>query len=121
MDAEKEILKYTNKGFNKNQLSQIKTGLRQGLSNEQIEIFASPDFSVAKMKIIRWALEEGLDINRIKIFAKPEFSADQMYAMRLGLQSGLDITHYAKPELSQTEMLKIYTYLYERKKHKITG
>lgn len=121
MDAEKEILKYTNKGFNKSQRQQIKTGLRQGLSNEQIKIFANPDFSVDEMKEIRWSLEQKLDVNQIKIFAKPEFSASQMYIMRLGIQSGINIKYYANPKLSDKEMLNIYAYLLRRKNHKITG
>ena len=56
------MMKNINKDdFSKEQFSEIKKGLRHGLSNKKILLFARPSFDRYRMKLIRKALESGMD------------------------------------------------------------
>lgn len=84
-----KLKKYKKMGFNKQQLEQIKYGLKDGLTDEQISIYANPEFDDGQMNEIRYGLSLGLDVSR---YAKPEFKSDVMISIRIGLQKGLDVS-----------------------------
>ena len=90
--------------FNNEQIKEIKEGFENGLSYEQIGMYAKPEFCCEQMATIRIGLEEGLDVS---IYAKPEFDWTQMEEIRLGLGKGLNASIYAIPEFDWREMEKI--------------
>lgn len=142
INIEKELKKYKEKGFNEEQLLEIKTGLKNGLTKEQVESYAILDLPGCEMLDIRYAIEhefpseiialmikrkfdflqfqeimsghnKGLDICW---YANPDFDYQQMEQIRLGLENDLDVSLYAKPKFTKTEMNTIYNYLLARKK-----
>lgn len=114
--------------FDEYQQYEIEFGIKSGLTNEQINIYAKPEFYWDQMKEIRTGLEQGLDVS---VYAKPEFNYDKMYEIhsflkqgfdissyinfygkqlkeiRLGLEQNLDVSIYAKPEFNNYQMEQI--------------
>lgn len=70
--------------FDKGQMEEIRLGLDDGLTEEQIELYADPKFNANQMAEIRGGIECGLTEEQIRIFAKPELSWKQMRDISLG-------------------------------------
>lgn len=96
--------KRTNKteaGFSDEQMEQIRLGRECGLTAEEIELYAKPEYDAKQMEQIRFGLEEFLDAEEIELYAKPEYDAELMEQMRITLRDGLTVEGfemlYAKP------------------------
>lgn len=99
--------KYKYMDFNTSQIRQIKLGIESSLTEEQIQIYAKPEFSGYEMEEIRWGLEDGFDVS---IYANSKYDWEQMSQVREGLQNGLTVEQikiYAKTEFNQTQMEQI--------------
>jgi len=97
-------------GFNEKQMKHITEGLQDGLTDEQVKLYAKPEFKDSQMYVIREGLEHGLSNEQVKLFTKPEFDSYQMDQIRLGLEDGLSkeqLNLYAKPEFDDSQMLEI--------------
>lgn len=95
-------------GMNREQLDEIIGGRRDGLTKEQVDIYAKPEFTGLQMSAIRYAYERGLSQEQIDLLAKPEYGPVQMDVLRSAFQAGLSIEQvklFAKPELSPQVML----------------
>lgn len=110
--------KRTNKteaGFSDEQMEQIWLGRECGLTAEEIELYAKPEYDAKQMEQIRFGLEEFLDAEEIELYAKPEYDAELMEQMRITLRDGLTVEGfemlYAKPEYSAKQMERIRTDL----------
>ena len=84
-----EINEFLNKGFNKNQIQEITSGLKNKLTIDEIKIFANPNIEYYKMHQIRLGLEHKLTIDEIKLYTKPEYNFRHMAQIRLSIEAKL--------------------------------
>lgn len=73
------------KKFTKNQLVQIKWGLDNGLSDEQVGIYAKQKFNDRQMQEMRLGLEKGSSIEDVQSYAMTKYNDSQMTEIRWGL------------------------------------
>ena len=59
------------------------------LTNEQVAIYAKPEFNYKQMTSILKGFRQGLTIEQVRTYAKPEFSWQQMQEKRLELGGSL--------------------------------
>ena len=93
--------------FDELQKWEIQHGRDFGLPEEQIALYARPEFNRDQMGYIRRGLEDGLPVEQVKLYAKPEFSAMQMQEILLGCGKDVpleQIASYAQPELTPLQM-----------------
>jgi hypothetical protein len=99
--------------FDWKRMKEIKAGFENGLSEEQINLYANSKFDENQMYAIKKGFENGLSLEQIQIYAKPEFYASefikysQMHQIRLGLEHGLtteQVQTYAKSEYHWEQM-----------------
>ena len=84
------------KGFNQQQIKEIKYGLAKNrLKEELVAIYAKPEFSYQQMKQIRLGLEKGINLTS---YVGLEFDYQQMEQVRLGLENNVNVSLYAKIE-----------------------
>lgn len=67
------------------QLKEISDGFRHGLTKEQIEIYANPEYDSKQMQQLREGLEKGLDVSQ---YANPSIPHDEMSEIRKSLEQG---------------------------------
>ena len=120
MKQQTEIVKQLEKqlgielgAFYNKQIEQILLGLKSGLSEKKILIYAKPVFSDKQMEQIRLALEYGLSIDKVKLIANEKFDWAQMEEIRNGFENGLSekqVRQYAKPEFDWRQMSEKRAY-----------
>jgi len=59
-----------------------------GLSDEQIAIYAKPEFDWRQMWQIRLGQEDGLSAEQIAMYANPKFNWEKMMKIRQKLEKG---------------------------------
>lgn len=99
-----------NNGLNFEQRCQVIYGLEDNFSEEQVSIYAKPEFDEFQMEQIRTGFESGLSVEQVGVYAKPEFNEYQMRKNRCGFNEGLSIEQvsvYAKPEFTCVQMSEI--------------
>ena len=99
-----------NNGLNFEQRCQVIYGLEDNFSEEQVSIYAKPEFDEFQMEQIRTGFESGLSVEQVGVYAKPEFNEYQMREIRCGFNEGLSIEQvsvYAKPEFTCVQMSEI--------------
>lgn len=99
-----------NNGLNFEQRCQVIYGLEDNFSEEQVSIYAKPEFDEFQMEQIRTGFESGLSVEQVGVYAKPEFNEYQMREIRCGFNEGLSIEQvsvYAKPEFICVQMSEI--------------
>ena len=77
--------------FNWKQIDEIRGGFDDGLTIEQVKLYAKSDFDYEQMFTIRYGFKNGLTIEQIKFYANPEFNSDQMWEIRRDFVNGLTI------------------------------
>lgn len=98
------------KEFTENQMDEIKNGFKNGLSEEQVDVYVKPEFNESQMRKIRMGFESGFSMEQVSVYAKPEFNGFQMEQIRTGFESGLSVEQvgvYAKPEFNEYQMREI--------------
>lgn len=99
-----------NNGLNFEQRCQVIYGLEDNFSEEQVSIYAKPEFDEFQMEQIRTGFESVLSVEQVGVYAKPEFNEYQMREIRCGFNEGLSIEQvsvYAKPEFTCVQMSEI--------------
>lgn len=99
-----------NNGLNFEQRCQVIYGLEDNFSEEQVSIYAKPEFDEFQMEQIRTGFESGLSVEQVGVYTKPEFNEYQMREIRCGFNEGLSIelvSVYAKPEFTCVQMSEI--------------
>lgn len=99
-----------NNGLNFEQRCQVIYGLEDNFSEEQVSIYAKPEFDEFQMEQIRTGFESGLSVEQVGVYAKPEFNEYQMREIRCGFNEGLSIEQvsvYAKQEFTCVQMSEI--------------
>ena len=61
-------------------------GFQDGLTIEQIKLYAKPKFNRSQMQEIREGFKSGLSKEQVQMYAKPKFDYEQMYEIRKGLE-----------------------------------
>lgn len=98
------------KDFTEDQMNEIKNGFENGLSEEQVDVYAKPEFNESQMRKIRMGFESGFSMEQVSVYAKPEFNSDQMGVLKDGLERGLSIeqvSSYANPKFDDFQMYRI--------------
>lgn len=98
------------------QLEEVCQGIRDGHTEDQVKIYARPEFSPLQINSLRLSVAEGLTGEQLAVVANPAFNALQMDWIRAGFSSGMTIEQvsaYAKPEFSPEEMMERYWQIYE--------
>lgn len=68
---------------------EIREDFENGLTFEQVQLYAKPEFEYGQIINIRRGLENGLSMEQVQLYAKPEFECLQMDRIRRGLEDGL--------------------------------
>lgn len=89
--SEEQVSIYAKPEFDEFQMEQIRTGFESGLSVEQVGVYAKPEFNEYQMREIRCGFNEGLSIEQVSVYAKPEFTCVQMSEIESGFKKGLSI------------------------------
>ena len=95
------------KKFNWKQKKEIQDGFKDGLIQEQVEVFAKECFDNSQMQTIWLSYKEGLTIEQVKFLARPEFTVWQMWCAQGGFEKGFtleQITLYYKAEFESAQM-----------------
>ena len=93
------------------QLDEICAGLHDHLTEDQIVVYAKPEFSGSQMNAIRYAIKNGLTAEQLQVLANPAFDSVQMDVIRTGFQSGMtmeQVAAFADPNTSSQKMLDQY-------------
>lgn len=107
-----------NNGLNFEQRCQVIYGLEDNFSEEQVSIYAKPEFDEFQMEQIRTGFESGLSVEQVGVYAKPEFNSNQMKLIEDGFRNKLSMEQvkaYAKPEFDPNQMWEIENGLDEYK------
>lgn len=80
----------TDNNFCDHQIAYIKSGIRHGLSKEQISLYANPYFNEWQMSEILHGLYD-LSIEQVMLYAKPQLNCEKMRMIRKGLIDGLSM------------------------------
>ena len=98
-------------GYDNRQVDQIEKGIRNGLSIEQIQFYADPNFTADQMYQIREGFKDGLSMEQIQTYANHEFNSIQMNEIKRGFLSfGFtteQVQFYADPKFDWTQMREI--------------
>ena len=89
---------------------EIREDFENGLTFEQVQLYAKPEFEYGQIINIRRGLENGLSMEQVQLYAKPEFEKWQMAQIRKGFENGLSdeqVKFYAKPECEYWQMEEI--------------
>lgn len=68
---------------------EIREDFENGLTFEQVKLYAKPEFEYGQIINIRRGLEGGLSKEQVQLYAKPEFEYWQMEEIRDGFQNNL--------------------------------
>lgn len=105
-----DLSKYEDKTFDELQKNEVSLGFQNGLSDEQVDVYAKPGFNHYQMREIRIGLTFGLSREQVGAYAKPEFNEEQMNVIRVGFELGMtadEISLLAKPDYTWQEMFRI--------------
>ena len=72
--------------FDTKQLKQIGLGFINGLSLEQIQIYANPAFTPAQMKQIGLGFKDGLTKEQVVAYANPKIDSLKMSKLRVAMK-----------------------------------
>jgi hypothetical protein len=107
--------------YDKNQLGIIKKSFEQGLTTDQVAVFADPEFSPDQMNEFRRGFEHGLSENQVRTFANPKYDADQIYQICAGFVNRLSsdqVAVFADPKFDSEQMKSMRMKLEEQNAHK---
>lgn len=97
------------------QLKEIHIGIAEGLSPEEIAVFAKPEFHAMQMNALRYCVSCcDLQPEQLAVIANPAFGAVQMDIIRTGFEKGMSmeqIKSFAQPGLTPNQMLDRYLEL----------
>ena len=77
--------------FDEDQTWEIKAGFEDGLTMEQVKLYADTKFDGDQMYEIREGFENGLTMEQVKFYANPNFDEDQMLQIRWGFEDEMTI------------------------------
>ena len=96
--------------FDDKQMKRIRYGFENGLTMDQVKLYADPKFEWNQMYQIKKGFENGLTMEQVKLYADPKFEWNQMEEMRKGFENGLtmdQVKFYADPKFNDFQMWQI--------------
>lgn len=84
----KEAEKFNMSKFDIYQIDMILFGYSEGLTTEQVKVYANPKFAPSQMRRIIDGFKSGLTEEQVKCYAKPELNTVQMDRICSGLEKG---------------------------------
>ena len=103
-------LKYGDDVFDYKQMEEIIAGIKNGLNESQIDLYAHPIYNDCQMSEIRQGIENGLSKEQILMYASSAYSDWQMNNIRDGLEIGLtlkQVRRFAKVDIDGDKMFEI--------------
>ena len=104
----KEAYKFLEEnGYDKEKLEFIPKAKEMGYRQRQIEMCINPVLSMKQYEQLISGMNDGMSVADCELFASGSFTPDQMKQIRQGFICGLKRKHvveYAKPELTPEEM-----------------
>jgi hypothetical protein len=76
----------------------ILAGIYDGLSEDQVALYADPKYNVSQMHFIYYGFYNGLTTDQVALFADPSISADDMRDMYMKLEEQNAHKHEVQPE-----------------------
>lgn len=61
------------------QMEQLRWGFQNGLTIEQVQLYANPKLKSKQMQEIRFGLKSGLTMEQVQMYAKFEFSLHDIF------------------------------------------
>lgn len=113
--SEEQISLYNQDDFNFLQMHQIYSGIRNGLSQKQLQLFSNSSIDWDKMKTIRRFLEQGYEYDDMKLLV--DFDIEQIVAICSALSYPLlfeEISHFVNKKYSAKIMRNIFTLIQRR-------
>ncbi len=106
--------------LNQEQRKQIEKGLEQGLTIEQVRLYAKPEFDSDQMREIREGFLKGLSTDQIKLYATTDFDGLQMGVLRKFLlkhnnKPVNELYKKVKDKLNKTKEEQLFIEAYELK------
>lgn len=102
-------------GLDIDQLKEIHIGIAEGLSPEEIAVFAKPEFHAMQMNALRYCVSCcDLQPEQLAVIANPAFGAVQMDIIRTGFEKGMSmeqVKSFAQPGLTPNQLLDRYLEL----------
>lgn len=99
-------------GLDIDQLKEIRIGIAEGLSPEEIAVFAKSEFHAMQMNALRYCVSCcDLQPEQLAVIANPAFGAVQMDIIRTGFEKGMSmeqVKSFAQPGLTPNQMLDRY-------------
>ena len=105
-----EVFGLLGKVFDEDCLKQIQWGFENGLTPEQVGVYAKSEFTREQMEQIRVGFENRLSMEQLSVYARKEFTWEQMREIRVGFENRLSmeqVSMYAKPEFTYGQMVAI--------------
>lgn len=106
-----EVFGLLGKVFDEDCLKQIQWGFENGLTPEQVGVYAKQEFDWVQMYEICKGFEHSLSMEQVSVYAKPELRSDQMRRIRAGFEHDLSmeqVSVYAKPEFTWDQMEQVF-------------
>ncbi len=101
---------YRIRGFSNEQIGQIAMGYTNGLTEEQVDVFARIYFDRGQMLEIRMGLQNGLSVDEVSKYADPKWTWQQMSELRMATEADLapeKMVVLSDPKLSWEQMEQI--------------
>ena len=95
------------RGLNSFQMQEVKNGYTNGLTIQQVEMYAWPKFDSMQMREIRLGFEAGLSFEQVQSYAKESISADDMEEIRLKIDEDSKVTEIRHTELRHKHLKNI--------------
>lgn len=96
------------------QLYEVEYGIKNGLSLEQIQVYAKPEFSDKTMGEIRESIEDGTDLSKIKLYAKKEYENYISYLNSSAYKLNIELLRkYLKMDLTIYDKVKRLEFISE--------
>lgn len=97
----KQLDRYDRLNLNVFQLREIQIAFQNGLTEDQVDVFATGEFDSLQMKEIRLGYEMGLTQEQILSYANPAIDADAMNHMRISIDRNTGLSEKKRADLNQ--------------------
>jgi len=106
-----QLNKYEALGMNSFQLQEIRSGFMSGLTIQQVDLYAVPEFSSMQMREIRLGFEAGLSFDQVSSYAKPTMTEKDMETVRNRIDEEAKIAPQRQAELHHKHLKNILIFV----------
>ena len=106
-----QLNKYEALGMNSFQLQEIRSGFMSGLTIQQVDLYAVPEFSSMQMREIRLGFVAGLSFDQVSSYAKPTMTEKDMETVRNRIDEVAKIAPQRQAELHHKHLKNILIFV----------